>query len=160
MNNSPFPLQDMLKQFFLRWTGERMIKDFEPSVGFFIWNKLNVGYGYLPPQFLTQIPPTTWAKATMMKISLKAILAVSPLTDQDRMVGYSNTGYLNNHNKQHQRSMVLTRVNFIGNVFTLFPLSYLAPALKFIYAGEPSRVLRFTPFIQSLALSKYPTRNK
>ena len=37
----------------------------------------------------------------MMKISLKAILAVSPLTDQDRMVSYSNTGYLNNRNKQH-----------------------------------------------------------
>ena len=37
----------------------------------------------------------------MMKISLKAILAVSPLTDQDRMDGYSNTGYLNNRNKQH-----------------------------------------------------------
>ena len=77
-----------------------MIKDFEPSVVFFIWNKLNVGCGYLLPQFFTRAAPTTWAKATMMKISLKAILAVSPLTDQDRMVGYSSIGYLNNHNKQ------------------------------------------------------------
>ena len=54
-----------------------MIKDFEPSLVFFIWNKLNVGCGYLPPQFSTRAAPTTWAKATMMKISLKAILAVS-----------------------------------------------------------------------------------
>ena len=61
MNNSPFPQAplDIQKKFFLRWTRELMIKDFEPSVGFFIGNKINVSCGYLPPQFLTQIPPTT-----------------------------------------------------------------------------------------------------